>query len=53
MAQLEERTVKERGEPELFARIEKALTDALVTIDGRAWWVVDFAHDNYAVLFAN
>lgn len=52
MAQLEELTVNKRREPELFDRIEKALTDtdALVEIDGRTWRVVDFAHDDYAVL---
>lgn len=52
MAQLEERTVQKREEPELFDQIEKALTeaDALVRIDGRAWRVVDFVRDGYAVL---
>jgi hypothetical protein len=52
MAQPEELTVKKRGEPELLDRIEKALTDAdaLVEIDGRAWRVVDFVRDDYAVL---
>lgn len=52
MAQLEELTVKKREEPKLFDRIEKALTeaDALVKIDGQAWRVVDFVHDDYAVL---
>ena len=54
MAQLEERTVKKDEEPELLNRIERALTeaDALVTIDGRAWRVVDFAHNDYAVLIS-
>lgn len=52
MAQLEELTVKKREESKLFDRIEKALTeaDALVEIDGQAWRVVDFVHDDYAVL---
>jgi len=52
MAQLEERTVRKHEEPELFERIERTLTeaDALVTIEGRAWRVVDFARDDYAVL---
>ena len=52
MSQLEERTVKKSEEPELFDQIGKALTesDAVAELDGRAWHVVDFVGDDYAVL---
>jgi hypothetical protein len=52
MSQLEERTVKQHEAPELFDQIEKSLTEAdgLVELEGRAWRVVDFARDDYAVL---